>query len=312
MRVKPVFSIALLFMIVSIVSGCAQLKVVTTIKNGGDAPPFVEIGKVKNQDLSALAPSETVLAVQGNIENIVKCNEAHLNFLVWQEPERAKSNKQDSAMKEAKKKENQAQKEKDAKKEEKETKKGEAQKKETKKEEQDANKQEKNAQKNEAEAKKQQKLDKPILYCHKNRKVEFNSYSDQYGIYWEEVPVDQKNNFKAKYEVRILNLGEKEFVGNIDLYDFLDKRLIYDKTVTARLIERNNTKVIMMLIPFVGLFAMGMDDYVGLPGEINVSQTLNNQLLKYQVSNVKLGNNQGIEISFETKVDTTGIIIPKK
>ena len=67
-----------------------------------------------------------------------------------------------------------------------------------------------------------------------------------------------------------------------------------------------------MLIPIIGIFAMGMDDYVAEPVAVNASQTLNNQVLKYQFNNIKMEKDQGIEIIFETKVDTSGINIPKR
>ncbi|MEI7636676.1 MAG: hypothetical protein WCJ37_05180 [Syntrophus sp. (in: bacteria)] len=291
------------FLLFSLISGCAQLRVVDTIRNGGDAPPFLEITKVKNNDLSALTVSETVFVAKGNIENVVKCNETAMNFLIWQEFEQPKSTKMDSAAKEAKKKENSARKEKESKKEE--TKKGETKKEETRKEA-------KNVEKQEQDARKQKKMDQPVLYCHKNRKVEFTPYSDQHGIYWQEVPENIKNNFKADYEIRLFNLGEKEYVGDVDLYDYLDKRLIFEKTVSVRLIKRNVVKQILAFIPIIGLFSMGMDDYIAAPDAVIASQELKKQILKYQVKNIKLEKDDGLEISFQTKVDSSGIKIPPK
>lgn len=110
----------------------------------------------------------------------------------------------------------------------------------------------------------------------------------------------------VRFKITAINAGNRDFTGKLALYDRMPGNIEFDKHVRAgRVYDASTAKAILGLIPFVGLFTSGMDQYQPVPSLAFTPQhSLDSatRLLRYDADNITLKPGEGVEVEFAARV----------
>jgi hypothetical protein len=110
----------------------------------------------------------------------------------------------------------------------------------------------------------------------------------------------------VRFKITAINAGNRDFTGKLALYDRMPGNIEFDKHLRAgRVYDASTAKAILGLIPFVGLFTSGMDQYQPVPSIAFTPQhsvDSATRLVKYDSDTVTLKPGEGVEVEFAARV----------
>lgn len=128
------------------------------------------------------------------------------------------------------------------------------------------------------------------------------------GQWWgfKQINIDKfkTEDFIQEFRYIVVNYGEKEFFGDLVVYGYPDPTLRLKKiNSVSKVKDQRAVKQGLSAIPFVGLFALAMDNYEILHSDLKLQTDTESERYKFVIQDVALQQNEGLMIEYLADFD---------